>query len=279
MVAPATAMASTTTRTAKPKSEAIHLCLTPIKHVKKQGPHFTFDVAKTCHASQRAMTVHLLIGPQGPIGLTGPQGMQGVQGIQGLIGPTGATGATGATGPVGPKGNTGATGTTGATGAQGDTGPGGSQGPAGPGGSQGPAGPAGSQGPAGPSASWFLTPDADNQIAPVGSGYITIGSQDITVPAGINNLAFSGQVQMIDDNGWTDDTGNCHIQLDGQNLDIDATLTTTVSPWEMTTVQFTGGYAANVTPGDHTVSIACSAVSGGQDVQVNTLKVGVIGTA
>ena len=93
-----------------------HLCLTQIKHPKKHGAKFTFHVASDCRPGQRAMTVHLLIGPQGPIGLTGPQGLQGVQGIQGLLGPQGPAG------PTGPKGDTGATGASGATGATGAAG-------------------------------------------------------------------------------------------------------------------------------------------------------------
>jgi hypothetical protein len=107
VAAPATAMASTgglSHTTAEPTSNAIHLCLTQIKHPNKHGPHFTFDVAAGCRPDQRAMTVHLLIGPRGPIGLIGPQGLQGVQGIQGLIGPMDPQGATGAQGPQGAPG-------------------------------------------------------------------------------------------------------------------------------------------------------------------------------
>ena len=83
---------------------------------------------------------------------------------------------------------------------------------------------------------------------------------------------------MVDDNGF-DNTGSCHVQLDGQNLDIDATATTTVSAWEEVRVPFTAGYAANVTPGDHTVSISCSDIAGDQDVQMVSPRVEITGTA
>ncbi len=83
---------------------------------------------------------------------------------------------------------------------------------------------------------------------------------------------------MVDDNGF-DNTGSCHVQLDGQNLDIDATATTTVSAWEEVWVPFTAGYAANVTPGDHTVSISCSDIAGDQDVQMVSPRVEITGTA
>jgi len=263
LAAPASALASPTTSSPKVKSKLVHLCMTPINHPKKHGAKFTFHVASDCRPGQRAMTVHLLMGPQGPIGLSGPEGLQGVQGIPGLLGPQGRVGPTG---PTGPKGDTGATGATGATGSTG------------PQGSQGDTGATGPQGPAGPSApTWYLTLPQTDQIA-TPTGYTTVGSQDITVPAGVNNLLFSAQVLMIDDNGWTDDTGNCHVQLDSQDLDIDATATGTVSPWQELWVPFSAGYAANVTPGDHTVSMACSDINGPVDVQMVSPRVQITGT-
>jgi Collagen triple helix repeat (20 copies) len=242
MVVPAAAAAATThaSTTPKVKSKLIHLCLTPIKHPKKQnGANFRFRVAADCRPGERAMTVHLLVGPQGPIGLTGPQGLQGVQGIQGLIGPAGATGGKGDTGATGATGATGDKGNTGATGATGATGNGGASGANGANGAQGPAGPS-------TSATFQLSGTFDH------TAYTSVGSTTITTAAGQSHLAVNGVLLAMPDSTAII---ACNTYVDG----------TAVYPENAASGLPAGQYDqvtiaayANVAPGTHTVDLRCS---------------------
>jgi hypothetical protein len=245
VVAPA-ASANAATNTAKTTSKAVHLCLTRIKHPKKNGPRFTFDIAKTCHPSQRAMTVHLLIGPRGPIGVIGPPGLQGVQGIQRLLRPMGPAGTTG------PKGDTGATG---------NIGP---QGPAGPNGSNGTDGTNGTNGTNGtPSSSMYVqAPNRYPVLYLSGLDTYIPGlilpsavSYSITTVAGDKSLDINGLVNVTVNNSPSNTYVELQVLVDGHVAGV-GFVDVPNGTGSSSPVSVPVSALASVSPGTHAVGLA-----------------------